>query len=79
MLILLKYFVKFPVRQSISCEQSSQVHGGKDDLSGGTVPLLFFVKKLIIFMQRGYPPLQFMENSAKKCFVTFAKLSAFPR
>ena len=32
LLILLKYFVKFPVRQSISCEQSSQVHGGKDSL-----------------------------------------------
>ena len=32
LLILLKYFVKFPVRQSISCEQSSQVHGEKDGL-----------------------------------------------
>ena len=32
LLILLKYFVKFPVRQSISCEQSSQVHGEKEGL-----------------------------------------------
>ena len=32
LLILLKYFVKFPVRQSISCEQSSQVHWEKTGL-----------------------------------------------
>ena len=29
---ILKYFVRFPVRMSISCEQSSQVHGEKDGL-----------------------------------------------
>ena len=28
--MLLKYFVKFPVRHSISCEQSSHFHGEKD-------------------------------------------------
>ena len=32
LLILLEYFVKFPVRQSIFCEQSSQLHGEKDGL-----------------------------------------------
>ena len=32
MLILLRYFVKFPVIQLISCKQSSQVHGEKDGL-----------------------------------------------
>ena len=35
LLIVLKYFAKFPVRQSISCEQSSRVHGEKDGLGGG--------------------------------------------
>ena len=30
--IILKYFVRFPVTTSISCEQSSQVHGEKDGL-----------------------------------------------
>ena len=37
LLILLKYFVKYPVRQTISCEQSSQVHGEKDGLGGSVI------------------------------------------
>ena len=32
LLKILKYFVIFPVRAFISCEQSSQVHGEKDGL-----------------------------------------------
>jgi len=39
LLILLKYFVKFPLRQSISYEQSSQVHREKGGLRNSSLYL----------------------------------------
>ena len=46
----LKCFVKFPLRQSISCEQSSQVHGEKDSLLHGLdyVLYVFYITKFVL-------------------------------